>query len=166
MHGWRDLFTHDLVLSETFTTTAVVGLRGDTVDGLFEVDSEIVDLDGSHPTAENAATARVNNVIDAAIGFDYTETAMETKAEMKVYLKEYFGRILRHLKDAGATPDQVERFESDAVKIITHLNSMYPRLQFYLFRSMDTEAGRAFAYYRGENRTPTFMYITHGLTPA
>ncbi|MGX1804256.1 hypothetical protein ACWIGI_00950 [Nocardia sp. NPDC055321] len=163
MRDWHDIFTNDHVMSKSFATAAVSDARGDVVTGLFEVESRIVAQDGSPLAPGDADTPRVNNVIDDTIGFGYTETGFETKGELKEYLKGYFQRVLRHLKDNGASPDQLQRFETDAMGILKHLNSMFPDLQFFLFRSMNSEAGMAFAYYRGESHDPTFMYITHGL---
>ncbi|MFB7716782.1 hypothetical protein [Nocardia sp. NPDC056100] len=151
---WRDIFTGDDVISDSFEIAEAIDAQGSAVPGMFRVDSKII---------TRAADEKVNNVIDEQVGFGYTQTYFETKAELKAYLKQYFVRILNHLKGSGASGDEIDRFESDAVEILKFLNPRFKDLQYYMFRSMAGDGGMAFAYYEPESHTPTFLYIRWGL---
>jgi hypothetical protein len=106
----------------------------------------------------------VNNIIDESVGFGYCETGFDTKSDLKTYLKSYFRKIMKHLKASDASDEKLEAFKSDAQEIVKYLTGpLFKDLQFYMFRSLDSEAGMAFSYYPEGDTTPTFLYIKWGL---
>ncbi|OQR85364.1 hypothetical protein THRCLA_23036 [Thraustotheca clavata] len=70
---------------------------------------------------------------------------------------------MKHLKSTNASDKDLEQFKSDAQEIVKYLVGMFKDLQFYMFRTMDTEAGMAYAYYPEGALAPIFLYIKWGL---
>lgn len=173
---WQDIFTDDEVMSDSFKIEPVVDGDGNEVTGLFQVQSsqvvkggDNVDIGcgnafgGDEEEAADDSVEKVNNIIDDSVGFGYTETGFESKSDLKTFLKSYFRKIMKHLKSNDADDEKIGQFKSDAQGIVKHLVSLYKELQFFMFRSMDSEAGMAFGYYPEGAHHPTFLYIKWGL---
>lgn len=172
---WQDIFTDDEVMSDSFKVSPVVDEEGNEVSGLFQVQSKQVSKGGDNidigcgnafggeEEEVDDSVETVNNIIDETVGFGYTETGFESKSDLKTFLKSYFRKIMKHLKSSGADDDKIAAFKGDAQGIVKHLVSLYKELQFFMFRSMDSEAGMAFGYYPEGAHHPTFLYIKWGL---
>ncbi|KAF0686818.1 Aste57867_21415 [Aphanomyces stellatus] len=174
---WQDIFTEDEVVSDSHKVYPAKDKEGNLISGMIEVASrtvskggDVIDIGagnafggGGDDEGVDDSIETVNNIIDESVGFGYTETGFNSKADLKTYLKSYFRKIMKHLKSSDASDEDLEAFKSDAQEIVKSLVGMYDDLQYYLFRTMDTEAGMAFSYYKDGETTPVFMYIKWGL---
>ncbi|KAG2763461.1 hypothetical protein JG687_00007930 [Phytophthora cactorum] len=172
---WQDVFTEDEVMSDSNKVGPCKDMEGNEVSGMFQVESKTVakgadnvdigcgDAFGGDDDQVDDSVETVNNVIDDSIGFGYIETGFDTKAELKTYLKSYFRKVMKNLKSSGASDETLAQFKSDAQEIVKFLVSMFKELQFYMFKSCDSEAGLAYAYYPEGAVAPTFCYIKWGL---
>ncbi|KAG9411550.1 tRNA 2'-phosphotransferase [Aphanomyces cochlioides] len=172
---WMDIFTDDEVVSDSHKVVDAKDKEGNPIPGMLEVGSKTVtkggvnvdvgcgDAFGGAEEEVDDSVETVNNIIDESVGFGYTETGFNSKADLKTYLKSYFRKIMKHLKSTNASDEKLEAFKSDAQEIVKALVALYDDLQYYMFRSMDTEAGMAFSYYKDGDTTPTFLYIKWGL---
>lgn len=172
---WQDIFTNDEVVSDANKPEPVKDSEGKEIPGLFMVQSRNVavgsdavdigcgDAFGSGDQEVDDSVETVNNISDASIGFAYTEITFASKTELKSYLKSYFRKLLNHPTLKEGDEDTVTVFKSDAQKIVKFLLAKYNDLQYYMFRSCDTEAGLSFSYYPDGATTPVFMYIKWGL---
>lgn len=172
---WQDIFTEDEVMSDSNKILDVTDAEGNVVPGMFMVASRSVakgsdnvdvgcgDAFGGGDEEVDDSVETVNNVIDDSIGFGYTETGFDTKAELKTYLKSYFRKVMKHLKATNAGDEQLNAFKSDAQEIVKYLVSQFKELQFFMFKSCDSEAGLAYSYYPEGAITPVFLYIKWGL---
>ncbi|KAI9917490.1 hypothetical protein PsorP6_013012 [Peronosclerospora sorghi] len=172
---WQDIFTDDEVMSDSFKVMPCKDLEGNDVPGMFQVESKTVaksaenvdigcgDAFGGEEEQVDSSVETVNNVIDDSLGFGYVETGFDSKAELKTYLKSYFRKTMKHLKSSGATDETLAQFKSDAQEIVKFLVSMFKELQYYMFKSCDSEAGLSYAYYPDGAVAPTFCYIKWGL---
>ncbi|TDH66557.1 uncharacterized protein CCR75_006084 [Bremia lactucae] len=172
---WQDVFTEDEVMSDSNKVIPCKDMEGNEISGMFQVESKMVakgadnvdigcgDAFGGDDAQVDDSVETVNNIIDDSIGFGYIETGFETRAELKTYLKSYFRKIMKHLKSTGVDEETLNRFKTDAPEIVKYLVSMFKELQFYMFKSCDSEAGLAYAYYPEGALAPTFCYIKWGL---
>ena len=172
---WQDIFTEDEVMSDSFKVQPVKDAEGNVVSGLFMVESKVVakgadnidigcgDAFGGGDNEVDDSVETVNNVIDDAIGFGYTETGFDSKADLKTYLKSHFRKIMKNLKSTNADDEQIDQFKSDAQEIVKYLVSQFKELQFFMFKSMDSEAGLAYSFYPEGALAPVFVYIKWGL---
>ncbi|KAF1772498.1 Translationally controlled tumor protein [Phytophthora cactorum] len=156
---WQDVFTEDEVMSDSNKVGPCKDMEGNEVSGMFQVESKTVakgadnvdigcgDAFGGDDDQVDDSVETVNNVIDDSIGFGYIETGFDTKAELKTYLKSYFRKVMKNIKSSGASDETLAQFKSDAQEIVKFLVSMFKELQFYMFKSCDSEAGLAYAYY-------------------
>jgi hypothetical protein len=172
---WQDIFTEDEVMSDSNKILEVKDAEGNVVPGMFMVESRSVakgsdnvdigcgDAFGSGDAEVDDSVETVNNVIDDVIGFGYTETGFDSKAELKTYLKSFFRKIMKNLKSTSASDEQLAAFKNDAQEIVKYLVSMYKDLQYFMFKSCDSEAGLAYSYYPDGAVTPVFLYIKWGL---
>lgn len=105
----------------------------------------------------------VNNVIDETIGFDLHEVPL-SKKDLKEYLGTYCKELRLKLKEDDNVPGpQVKAFTQAAPVFCKYLLGIYSELEFYTSSSMDPDGSMAFGYYKGENPTPTFIFIKAGL---
>ncbi|RHY32857.1 hypothetical protein DYB32_002162 [Aphanomyces invadans] len=172
---WQDIFTDDEVVSDSHNVYEAKDKEGNLIPGMIEVASKTVtkgglnvdvgcgDAFGGGDQDVDDSVETVNNIIDESVGFGYTETGFNSKADLKTYLKSYFRKIIKHLKATNASDETLDQFKSDAQEIVKALVGMYDDLQYYMFRSMDSEAGMAYSYYKDGATTPVFMYIKWGL---
>ncbi|KDO20420.1 hypothetical protein SPRG_14358 [Saprolegnia parasitica CBS 223.65] len=172
---WQDIFTEDEVVSDSHKVVDAKDAEGNVVPGMLMVTSKTVtkgglnidvgcgDAFGGGDQDVDDSVETVNNIIDESVGFGYTETGFDSKADMKAYLKGYFRKIMKHLKSTGASDEKLDEFKSDAQEIVKYLTSQFSELQFYMFRAMDTEAGMAYSYYPEGALAPVFLYIKWGL---
>ena len=172
---WQDIFTDDEVMSDSHKVSPVTDGEGNEVSGMFQVESKMVTKGGDSidigcgnafgGDAEEVddAVEKVNNITDEGVGFGYTETGFDSKSDLKTFLKSYFRKIMKHLKSNDASDEKIGQFKEDAQGIVKYLVSIYKELEFFMFRSMDSEAGMAFAYYPEGAHYPTFLYIKWGL---
>lgn len=172
---WQDIFTEDEVMSDSNKILEVKDAEGNVVPGMFMVESRNVakgsdnidigcgDAFGGGDEEVDDSVETVNNVIDDVIGFGYTETGFDSKTELKTYLKSFFRKVMKNLKSTNASDEQLAAFKNDAQEIVKYLVSMYKDLQYYMFKSCDSEAGLAYSYYPDGAITPVFLYIKWGL---
>ncbi|ETV73659.1 hypothetical protein H257_11761 [Aphanomyces astaci] len=172
---WMDIFTDDEVVSDSHKVYEAKDKEGNLIPGMLEVASKTVskggvnvdvgcgDAFGGGDNEVDDSVETVNNIIDESVGFGYTETGFNSKADLKTYLKSYFRKIIKHLKATNASDETLDSFKSDAQEIVKALVGLYDDLQYYMFRSMDSEAGMAFSYYKEGEATPVFLYIKWGL---
>nr|CCA28263.1 conserved hypothetical protein [Albugo laibachii Nc14] len=172
---WQDIFTDDEVVSDANQIQLVKDVNGDEIPGMIMVQSRNVakgsdsvdigcgDAFGSGDQEVDDSVETVNNISDDSIGFGYTEISFASKTELKNYLKSYFRKIMKHLKTSEVTDEKLDSFKKEAQEIVKFLVAKYDDLQYYMFRSCDTEAGLSFSYYPDGATTPVFMYIKWGL---
>ena len=173
---WQDIFTDDEVVSDSFKIEDVVDEEGNRVAGLMQVESNVVVKGGDNvdvgcgnafggegEEVVDDSVEKVNNIIDESMGFGYTEIEYGSKSELKTFLKSYCRKLMKHLKASEASDETMAQFKEQAPECVKFLLSKYKDLQFYMFRSMDSEAGMAFAYYPDGAHHPTFLYIKWGL---
>jgi hypothetical protein len=170
---WQDIFTDDEVISDAYQIQSVHDVEGKKIPGMLMAVSKSVSKGGYNTTNCDDFVGNdqdvddnvelINNIIDDIIGFGYTETDFDNKAELKNYLKTFFSKIVKQLKFSGADDEKIEQVNSDAPQIIKYLVSQFDDLQFYMFKSCDSDAGLAYAYYPEGAITPVFLYIKWGL---
>lgn len=167
--------TNDELLSDAFKPRTVVDSEGNEVTGLIEIKSQKVNKDGgaidigcgnefgggADDVDDNAEI--VNNVIDETFGFALTEVPMRKK-DLKDYLAGYCKSIRMKLKeDDSVAGPEVKAFTQAAPAFCKWLLTMHSEMQFYISPAMDPDGAMAFAYYKGEDVDPTFVYIEGGL---
>eukprot|EP00978_Attheya_sp_CCMP212_P017045 scaffold45236_cov50-Attheya_sp.AAC.2 len=83
---------------------------------------------------------------------------------MKQYLAEYCKLLRQKLKDDDkVTGPEVKAFTQSAPLFCKYLLSNYDEFEFFTSSSMDPDGSMAFALYKGESATPTFIFIRAGL---
>mmetsp|Transcript_5097 Transcript_5097/g.7041 ORF Transcript_5097/g.7041 Transcript_5097/m.7041 type:complete len:181 (+) Transcript_5097:141-683(+) len=172
---YQDIFTEDELISDSYKHEPVIDEDGEEVPGLFEVESRTIAVGGDNVDigCGNAFggeeeelddnVEKENNIISESAGFGYTEMPFNSKAEFKAYLKDYVRKVRSKMKSDGVEVEKIKQMMAEAPIFVKWLISMYSELQFYCGRAVDPEATMVFAYYKGENINPHFVYMKWGL---
>ncbi|GAW81447.1 translationally controlled tumor protein [Plasmodium gonderi] len=166
MKVYKDVFTNDEVCSDSYNQEHPFG-NADFGEIAFEVKSnKRIKGNDDYGIADNSEEAvdgmgaDVEQVIDIVDSFQLTSTSL-SKKEYSVYIKNYMQKILKYLEEKKA--DRVEIFKSKAQPLIKHILTNFDDFEFYMGESLDMDAGLIYSYYKGEEVTPRFVYITDGL---
>lgn len=169
---YKDIISGDEMMTDSFQHNSVVGKDGNTVSGLFEVESsnvvkgeENIDIGcgnafGGTEDEVDSSVEKVNNIVDS---FNYTEIPFGSKGELKEYLKTYVRGVRAKLKESGLPQPEIKEFMAQAPAIVMFILSKYDDMQTFAGESMDPDAGMAFGYYKDGAVCPTFLYITKAL---
>lgn len=171
---YKDIISGDEMMTDSFQHNSVVGSDGNTVNGIFEVESsnivkgeDNIDIGcgnafGSTEEEQvDSSVEKVNNIVDS---FKYTEIPFGSKGELKEYLKTYVRAVRAKLKEIGLPQPEIKEFMAQAPAIVMFILSKYNDMQTFAGESMDPDAGMAFGYYKDGAVSPTFIYITKALT--
>jgi len=160
------------MLSDAFPQKEVVDADGETVPGVFQVETKMVavsdDVDigcgnafgGEEEEAAPSDVEMVNNLVKA---FELQETGFGSASEFKTWLKEFAGAVLEKLKEQK----EAGKIEQDVIKewrtveapaIAKFLLKRYNDIQFYNGPSFVSD-NLAFAYYPDGAVTPNFIYV-------
>lgn len=166
---YKDIFTGDEVLSDSFSVKPVEG-----VPGLIEVESAMVavggDVDigcgnafgGGGEEEETDSDVVKENNISGSSGFGYMEMPFGSKNEFKTWFKEYVRKLRQELKGAGVPVEDIKGFMDQAPTFFKWLLEKFDDLQFFVSKSMNPDGGIVFSYYKDGALTPTFIYIEKG----
>ena len=169
---YKDLISGDEMMTDAFPQNPVVGNDGETVEGMFEVESSTavkgadnVDIGcgnafGGEEEVVDDSVEKVNNVIDP---FKYTEVPFGSKTELKDYLKEYVRSVRAKLKEKGTPQPEIKEFMAQAPGMVKFLLSKFADMQTFAGESMTAEGGMAFGYYKDGAHNPTFAYISKAM---
>jgi hypothetical protein len=150
---------------------------GDAVPGLMCVQSttsakggESFDVGGGNAFGGAGAdegadddVEKVNDHMDADIGFGYNAMPFGSKAELKEAWKEYVGKVRKHLKQQGKVDMDV--FKSEAQASFIWLLANFKSLDYYCLKTFDTEAGGVFEWWdeeANEKGAPKFILFKWG----
>ncbi|KAI4839712.1 translationally-controlled tumor-like protein [Plasmodium brasilianum] len=166
MKVYKDVFTNDEVCSDSYVQEDPFGVA-EFRDIAFEVKSnkrvkgnEDYGIADNSEEAADGMGADVEQVIDIVDSFQLTSTSL-SKKEFSVYIKNYMQKILKYLEEKK--PDRAEVFKTKAQPFIKHILTNFDDFEFYMGESLDMEAGLTYSYYKGEEITPRFVYISDGL---
>lgn len=166
---YKDLFTGDEVLSDSFPVSPVEG-----VPGLIQAESSMIavggDVDigcgnafggGGEEEEVDSDVVKENNISGAA-GFAYMEMPFGSKTEFKDWATEYVRKLRQELKGSGTPVEEIKKFMNEAPVFLKWLMGKYDDLQFFVSKSMNPDGGIIFSYYKDGAMTPTFIYIEKG----
>ncbi|CAD2094841.1 translationally-controlled tumor protein homolog, putative [Plasmodium vinckei brucechwatti] len=166
MKVYKDIFTNDEVCSDSYNQEDPFG-NAEFREIAFEVKSnKRIKGNDDYGIADNSEDAvegmgaDVEHVIDIVDSFQLTSTSL-SKKEYSAYIKNFMQRILKHLEEKK--PDRVDIFKTKAQPLIKHILTNFDDFEFYMGESLDMEAGLIYSYYKGEEITPRFVYISDGL---
>ena len=166
---YKDIFTGDEVLSDSFPVKKIEG-----VEGLLEAESAMVavggDVDigcgnafggGGEEEEVDSDVVKENN-ISGSSGFGYMEMPFGSKNEFKQWFKEYVRKLRQELKGSGTPVEEIKKFMDEAPVFFKWLLEKFDDLQFFVSKSMNPDGGIIFSYYKDGAMTPTFIYIEKG----
>nr|AFA52588.1 hypothetical protein [Vaucheria litorea] len=171
---YADLISGDEMMTDAFKIKPVMNSKGEKVEGLFEVESEIIVKGGDNvdigcgnsfggggaDEIVDDSVEKVNNIISS---FNLSECPFGSRNEFKEYLKEYVKKVRTALKDSGTPQPQIKAFMAIAPDMVKFLLENYKEYQFYTGSSYDPSGAMAFAYYKEGALTPSFVFIEAGL---
>lgn len=161
MKVYKCLFTQEELISDSYKQDSAFD-NADFDDVAFEVKSSRVKKGGEDYGISNNdddggdLADAVETVVDVSDSFQLQETTF-TKKDFQAYIKAYLGRVKKHLEEKN--PDRVAPFMEGAQKVVKRILSDFDEFQFYLGPQMDTEAACVYAYYKGEEEAPRFVYL-------
>ncbi|CRH00559.1 histamine-releasing factor, putative [Plasmodium relictum] len=166
MKVYKDVFTNDEVCSDSYIQEDPFGIS-EFRNIAFEVKSnkrikgnEDYGIADNSEEAQEGMGADVEHVIDIVDSFQLTSTSF-SKKEYSTYIKNYMQKVVKYLEEKK--PDRVEVFKTQAQPFIKHILTNFSDFEFYMGESLDMEAGLIYSYYKGEELTPRFVYISDGL---
>ncbi|VWU48843.1 translationally-controlled tumor protein homolog [Hepatocystis sp. ex Piliocolobus tephrosceles] len=166
MKVYKDVFTNDEVCSDSYIQSSPFEMD-ELKEIAFEVksnkrakDSDDFGIADNSEEATNEMGTDVEYVIDIVDSFKLTSTNLDKK-EYNTYIKNYMQRMLKYLQEKN--PDRVAVFKQQAQTFVKHVLSNFNEFEFYMGESLDMEAGLIYSYYKGEELTPRFVYISDGL---
>ncbi|CAD51474.1 hypothetical protein PFAG_00963 [Plasmodium falciparum Santa Lucia] len=166
MKVFKDVFTNDEVCSDSYVQQDPFEVP-EFREIAFEVKSnkrikgnEDYGIADNSEDAVEGMGADVEHVIDIVDSFQLTSTAF-SKKEYSAYIKNYMQKVAKYLEEKK--PDRVEIFKTKAQPFIKHILTNFDDFEFYMGESLDMEAGIIYSYYKGEEITPRFVYISDGL---
>lgn len=168
-----DIVCGDQLLSDSYPQSQLV-YNGEDLAGLTFVQSENVEKGavsvntGANASAEEAAedgddnVEKVNNIVDAEIGFAYEGPMTLKKSEFGVMYKNY----CKKMKDAIiARGDKPKPFMESAKAFLEFMNKEFSNFEIYQSKSYDNPAFIV-GWWDDEANTigaPKFIYFEHGM---
>lgn len=166
MRLYSDIWTDTEIISdsykfeETFGGVAVEVKSRFIVKGDDNVDVGCGNAFGGGEEEEAGGNSEVVKVIDVVDTFNYQETGFD-KAGFVAYFKGYMKKVLDHLQKEN--PDRVPAFKAGAKDLFTFLKDNFDDLTIYTPSDYDSENSLIYSIYKGEDLTPTFIYVIDGL---
>ncbi|KAI2779016.1 translationally-controlled tumor protein [Daldinia loculata] len=163
---FRDALTDskDELLSDSFKLTEVDGIAYEADCAMIEIGAVNVDT-GANASAEDAeeglddSAQKVNNIIHS---FRLQPTSFD-KASYLSYLKGYMKKLAKHIKDKGASDEEVKSFQTKAQAFAKKIVSNFKDYEFYTGESMDVDGMVVLLNYRDDGVTPYVTVWKHGL---
>ncbi|KAI1484107.1 hypothetical protein K445DRAFT_84071 [Daldinia sp. EC12] len=163
---YRDALTEskDELLSDSFKLKEVDGVAYEADCAMIEIGAVEVDT-GANASAEEAdegvedSAQKVNNIIHS---FRLQPTSFD-KASYLSYLKGYMKKLAKHLKDNGASDEEVKDFQTKAQGFAKKIVSNFKDYEFYTGESMDVDGMVVLLNYREDGVTPYVTVWKHGL---
>ena len=160
---FKDIITGD----EMFTDAYPHKLLGDVI---YEIEGQSLSekggiddgLIGGNASADGGAEAMQDNVVtgmDLIVGCKLQEVPM-SKADFKVYIKGYMGKIVEHLNKTA--PERVPAFKQAANTFFKKLMETFKEWRFYFGPSYNPEGGVGFLNYRDDEVTPYMVFFKDG----
>ena len=90
-------------------------------------------LDGANASAEEADEGTDENVtagVDVVLNHRLTETGFGDKKGYQAYLKQYMGKIVKHLQENGREEELTE-FKANINKVMKEMLGRFKDLQFF-----------------------------------
>ncbi|KAI1761713.1 translationally-controlled tumor protein [Hypoxylon sp. FL1150] len=139
---FRDALTDskDELLSDSFDLKEVDGIAYEADCAMIEIGAVNVDT-GANASAEEADEAledgaqKVNNIVHS---FRLQPTSFD-KATYLSYLKGYMKKLTQHVKEKGATPEEVKDFQTKAQAFAKKIVGSFKDYEFYTGESMDVD---------------------------
>ncbi|KAI1645418.1 translationally-controlled tumor protein [Daldinia loculata] len=163
---FRDALTDskDELLSDSFKLKEVDGIAYEADCAMIEIGAVNVDT-GANASAEDAeegvddSAQKVNNIIHS---FRLQPTSFD-KASYLSYLKGYMKKLAKHIKDKGASDEEVKSFQTKAQAFAKKIVSNFKDYEFYTGESMDVDGMVVLLNYRDDGVTPYVTVWKHGL---
>ncbi|KAI1771348.1 translationally-controlled tumor protein [Hypoxylon cercidicola] len=154
----------DELLSDSYNLKEIDGIAYEADCAMIEIGAVSVDT-GANASAEEAdeglddGAQKVNNIIHS---FRLQPTSFD-KASYLSYLKGYMKKLAAHLKDKGASPEEVKDFQTKAQGFAKKIVSNFKDYEFYTGESMDVDGMVVLLNYREDGVTPYVTVWKHGL---
>ncbi|OTA98924.1 hypothetical protein M426DRAFT_325581 [Hypoxylon sp. CI-4A] len=163
---FKDALTErkDELLSDSYKLKEVDGVAYEADCAMIEIGAVSVDT-GANASAEEAedgvddSAEKVNNIIHS---FRLQPTSFD-KASYLSYLKGYMKKLAKHLKDNGASDEEVKDFQTKAQAFAKKIISNFKDYEFYTGESMDVDGMVVLLNYREDGVTPYVTVWKHGL---
>eukprot|EP01113_Clastostelium_recurvatum_P028266 TRINITY_DN34229_c0_g1_i1.p1 TRINITY_DN34229_c0_g1~~TRINITY_DN34229_c0_g1_i1.p1 ORF type:complete len:173 (-),score=61.29 TRINITY_DN34229_c0_g1_i1:52-570(-) len=167
MKIFKDCFSDDEMSSDAFPYTEVDGIVyrvetkqiNKTIGGNFDIGANASEEEATDDV-DGDSVVQVNNLIES---HRLVETSYDKKAYMG-HIKAYMGRIVKYLKENGASDDKVAAFQKAAAGFVKDkILGKFDDFRFFTGESMDPEAMVALMFYEGENPNPFFYFWKDGI---
>ncbi|KAI1399595.1 translationally-controlled tumor protein [Hypoxylon fuscum] len=163
---FKDAITEskDEILSDSYPLKEVDGIAYEADCSMIEIGAVTVDT-GANASAEEAdegiddSAEKVNNIIHS---FRLQPTSFD-KASYLSYLKGYMKKLATHLKEKGASAEEVKDFQTKAQAFAKKILSNFKDYEFYTGESMDVDGMVVLLNYREDGVTPFVTVWKHGL---
>ncbi|KAI0155079.1 translationally-controlled tumor protein [Hypoxylon sp. FL1284] len=163
---FKDALTEskDELLSDSYNLKEVDGVAYEADCAMIEIGAVAVDT-GANASAEEAdeglddGAQKVNNIIHS---FRLQPTSFDKPSYMS-YLKGYMKKLASHLKEKGASPEEVKDFQTKAQGFVKKIISNFKDYEFYTGESMDVDGMVVLLNYRDDGVTPYVTIWKHGL---
>ncbi|KAI0844171.1 translationally-controlled tumor protein [Daldinia vernicosa] len=163
---FRDALTDskDELLSDSFKLKEVDGVAYEADCAMIEIGAVEVDT-GANASAEEGdegvddSAQKVNNIIHS---FRLQPTSFD-KSSYLSYLKGYMKKLAKHIKDKGASDEEVKDFQTKAQAFAKKIVSNFKDYEFYTGESMDVDGMVVLLNYREDGVTPYVTVWKHGL---
>eukprot|EP01112_Ceratiomyxa_fruticulosa_P011506 TRINITY_DN3122_c0_g1_i3.p1 TRINITY_DN3122_c0_g1~~TRINITY_DN3122_c0_g1_i3.p1 ORF type:complete len:183 (-),score=42.57 TRINITY_DN3122_c0_g1_i3:81-629(-) len=177
MKIYKDIFTGDEMLSDTFKVTEVFGGTIYEVETKMVTKSNSANYDiGANASEEEAdegvddgQSYSVNNLVDA---HQLSETAAYPEKKnpnnpnailYTQYIRAYLKKLVEHLKESGKDEREIGAFQANAQAFVKEVMGKYGEFSWYTGSSMDPEAMLPMKFYKEGNPNPFFYFWKDGL---
>ncbi len=148
MKSYKDVFTSDVVLNDTFS------FKLDYSGSIIKVNSEYV------PVSEADEDADVR-LLNLQHNFDLVAVALDIN-DFTIYIKDYSSRLRDHLQKNK--PERVTPFLRGGQAFWKWATLNFNELELYTGRSEDLKGGLIYSYWENDNDPgPVFYYFADGL---
>ncbi len=156
---WKDIFSGDEMVSDSYKYKYLYNNACLEVKAKFITKgSDFVQIAADDEAADDGEGETVINIVDAHELQEMTLAKKDTMGMLKAYLKKVVG----HLKENGKE-DRVAEFQKGATELVKFVMGKFDEMQIFVGKSMDTDAGLAFAYTADGETDPTFLFFNDGL---
>ncbi|KAE8142499.1 translationally-controlled tumor protein [Aspergillus pseudotamarii] len=165
---YKDVFSDDELVSDNFKLQVVDKVLWECDIKKVTKASDDIKLEGANPSAEDAedngddesAAEQIYDIVDqfrlqACAGFD--------KKSYMGALKGYMKKVKAHLKEKGASEDEIAQFEEDAKVAAKRILGNYKNYEVFIGESFDSDAMLVLIDYREDGMTPYATFWKDGL---